>query len=361
MIKLVPRSTHSTMWIWLTPVMAFALSIVTGGLLFYLLGYPPVDTLSAFFVQPLMDRYGMAELIVKAAPMAMIAVGLSLGFRANVWNIGAEGQLTIGAALGSLLVIYNPDSESIVLLPAILIMGMLGGMAWAAIPAYLKTRFNTNEILTSLMLVYVAILLLSTLVHGPWKDPMGFNFPESIDFPDVASIPKILSGTRMHAGVFAALLAVAAGWVVLSKTLIGFQVRVVGLAPQAAKYSGVDASKIVWLTMLGTGALAGLAGIIEVSGLIGRLQPVISPGYGFTAIIVAFVGRLHPLGVLIASLVLALSYLGADSVQIRLGLPRGIAGVFQGMLLFYLLAADVLIHYKVRIGSQRNTVGRVVE
>ncbi len=356
MIRLIPRTTHSQLWVWLTPLLAFALSIVTGGLLFKLLGYPPVDTLIAFFISPLKDRYGIAELMVKAAPMAIIAVGLSIGFRANVWNIGAEGQLTLGAVAGSILVVYNPHSENLLLLPAILILGMLGGMAWAAIPAFLKTRYNTNEILTSLMLVYVAILLLSTLVHGPWKDPQGFNFPESVDFPDAGSIPKILSGTRMHAGVFAALVVVAGGWVVLSKMLIGFQVRVAGLAPGAAKYSGINHARVVWITMLGTGALAGLAGIIEVSGLIGQLQPIISPGYGFTAIIVAFVGRLHPVGVLIASIVLALSYLGADSVQIRLGLPRGIAGVFQGMLLFYLLATDVLINYKVQWRSRQSAV-----
>ncbi len=359
MIRLVPRATHSKLMIWLTPLLALTLSIITGGILFYVLGHPPIQSLLAFFVSPLADSYGIGELIIKAVPLATIAVGLSIGFRANVWNIGAEGQLVVGAIVGGSLVIYNPTSENFLMLPGILMMGMLGGMAWAAIPAFLKARFNTNEILTSLMLVYVAILLLSNLVHGPWKDPGGFNFPESVDFPAVAELPNLWRGTRLHAGVFIALFAAVAGWIVLSKLLIGFQVRVAGLATGAAKYSGIKYSHIVWITMLGTGALAGLAGIVEVSGLLGQLQPVVSPGYGFTAIIVAFLGRLHPIGVLVASLILALTYLGADFVQIRLGLPRGIAGVFQGMLLFFLLATDVLINYKIQWRKPQTATGEV--
>ncbi len=332
---------------WLTPIMALGLNLVAGTILFYLLGYPPLQSLHAFFIAPISDLYGVSELIVKAAPLAMIAVGLSMGFRANVWNIGAEGQLTIGALTGSALVIYFPESENVLMLPAMLILGALGGMAWASIPAFLKTRFNTNEILTSLLLVYVAILLLSTLVHGPWRDPAGFNFPESVIFPDAATIPVMVPGTRLHFGTIFALLAIATGWVLIARTLTGFQVRISGLAPNAARYTGVSSRRIVWYVLLGAGGLAGLAGIVEVSGLIGQVQPNISPGYGFAAIIVAFLGRLHPVGILFASLVLALSYLGGEFVQIKLGLPLGIAGVFQGMLLFFLLSCDVLINYRI--------------
>ena len=348
-IKLVPRQTHSKVMTWLTPLIALALSLVVGTIMFYLLGFPPLQSLYAFFISPISDLYGVTELLVKATPLAIIAVGLAMGFRANVWNIGAEGQFTIGALTGSALVIYFPQSDNILMLPAMLILGVAGGMAWAAIPAFLKTRFNTNEILTSLLLVYVAILILSTLVHGPWRDPDGYNFPESVIFQDVATLPVIVPGTRLHVGSIFAILVIATGWVLFSRTLAGFQVRVAGLAPHAARYTGVRSDRMIWYLLLGAGGLAGLAGIIEVSGLIGQVQPVISPGYGFAAIIVAFLGRLHPVGILFASLVLALSYLGGEFVQIKLGLPLGIAGVFQGMLLFFLLSCDVLINYRIVI------------
>ena len=341
--------------IWLTPLLALFLSLVSGCILFYFLGYPALEALYTFFISPISDLYGVCELIIKASPLAIIAVGLSMGFRANVWNIGAEGQLTFGALTGGALVIYFPQWDNFLMLPAILIMGILGGMAWAAIPAFLKTRFNTNEILTSLLLVYVATLLLSTLVHGPWRDPAGFNFPESVFFQDAAILPNLLSGTRLHAGVFFSVLVIATGWIILSRTITGFQLKVAGLAPDAARYSGVQSSRTVWYVLLGAGGLAGLAGTIEVSGLINQLQPNISPGYGFAAIIVAFLGRLHPAGILFASLVLALSYLGGESVQIKLGLPLAIAGVFQGMLLFFLLACDLFVNYRLEIKFARAT------
>ena len=350
-LRLVSRQTHSKTMTWLTPIMAFGLSLVAGTIMFYLLGYPPLKSLYSFFISPISDLYGLSELFVKATPLAIIAVGLSMGFRANVWNIGAEGQFTIGALAGSSLVIYFPESQNVFMLPAMLILGVLGGMAWASIPAFLKTRFNTNEILTSLLLVYVAVLILSTLVHGPWRDPHGYNFPESVIFQKVATLPVILPGTRLHLGAVFAILVVATGWVLFARTLVGFQVRVSGLAPHAARYTGVKPDRMVWYTLLGAGGLAGLAGIVEVSGPIQQVQPIISPGYGFAAIIVAFLGRLHPIGVLFASMVLALTYLGGESVQIKLGLPLGIAGVFQGMLLFFLLSCDLLINYRIEFKS----------
>ena len=346
-IKLVARATHSTLMMWVTPLIALALSLIFGGILFQVLGYPPLKTLHAYFISPISDSYGLSELFVKASPLAMIAIGLALGFRANVWNIGAEGQLTLGAITGSALVIYSPEIDHFLALPAILVLGILGGAAWGAIPAFLKIRFNTNEILSSLMLVYVAGLLLSVLIHGPWRDPAGFGFPESVDFPSATVVPQLVTGTRLHAGTILALLIAATGWVLLSKTWIGFQVKIAGQPIKAARYAGVHRNRVVWWTLVGCGGTAGLAGIIEVAGPIGQLQPFISPGYGFAAIIVAFLGRLHPAGIIPASLVLALSYLGGESVQIKLALPIGITGVFQGMLLFFLLACDLLVHYKL--------------
>jgi simple sugar transport system permease protein len=238
----------------------------------------------------------------------------------------------------------------VLLLPVMIVAGALGGMAWAAIPAWLKTRFNANEILTSLMLTYVAILFLSYLVHGPWRDPEGFNFPESRMFPDAGTMPVLVEGTRMHFGAILALLAVVGGWLILAKALIGFQLRVVGVAPVAARYVGFKEKRLIWFVLLLSGGLAGVAGVSEVSGPIGQLIPTISPGYGFTAIIVAFLGRLHPIGVLLAGLVMALTYIGGETAQIEIGLPAAVAGIFQGIILFYLLACDVLNLYRIRFG-----------
>ncbi len=349
LLKLEARGQRSRPMVYLTPVLAIVLTLIAGTIMFAWLGYPPLQALEAYFIKPVSSAYGVSELLVKATPLALIGVGLAIGFRANVWNIGAEGQLTIGAifAGGIALAFYEVDSPFI--LPLMIVAGLLGGLLWAAIPAYLRVRFNANEILTSLMLTYVAILILSYLVHGPWRDPDGLNFPESRIFSDSAVLPVILEGTRLHLGAVFALLAVVAGWVFISRTLVGFQVRVIGLSPMAADYAGFSQKKIIWLTLLLSGALAGLAGMIEVSGPIGQLLPTISPGYGFTAIIVAFLGRLHPLGIMIAALLMALTYLGGEVAQIDMNLPLAITGVFQGMILFFLLAVDVLINYRIRI------------
>lgn len=347
MLRIEQRAEPSRRMVLLTPLLAVALTVVSGFVLFALLGYEPLAALYHFFVSPVTTRYGLAELVVKATPLVLIATGLAIGFRANVWNIGAEGQLTIGALAGGGLALWLHDSDSPLLLPAMLAAGALGGMAWAAIPAFLRTRCNVNEILTSLMLTYVALLLLSLLVHGPWRDPAGFNFPQSRLFPPAGTMPILLEGTRLHLGALLALAAALGAWIMLGRTLVGFQVKVVGAAPAAASFAGFSQKRMIWLALLTGGGLAGLAGVGEVAGPIGQLVPVISPGYGFTAIIVAFVGRLHPLGVIAAGLVMALSYIGGENAQIAVGLPIAVTGVFQGMLLFFLLACDVLVRYRI--------------
>ncbi len=346
--ELVKRPEPSKTMVYLSPLLALGITLAAGVVMFQVMGVDPAAALHAFFVEPLTSAYGWAELGVKATPLMLIAVALAIGFRAGVWNIGAEGQLTLGAICGGGVALWLYRVDSLFVLPLMLICGILGGMAWAAIPAFLKTRFNTNEILTSLMLTYVATLLLSLLVYGPWRDPDGFNFPESRIFSDSATLPIIVENTRLHLGALLALALVAAVWVMLARSIIGFQVKVVGQAPAAGRYAGFSLNRVVWFCFALAGGAAGLAGIVEVSGPIGQLLPSISPGYGFTAIIVAFLGRLHPLGVVFAALLLALSYLGGESAQITLNLPLAVTGVFQGMLLFFLLACDVLIHYRIR-------------
>jgi ABC-type uncharacterized transport system permease subunit len=353
LIRLVQRPEPSAGMVYVSPVIAVVLTILTSMVMFALLGVDPVKAIVTFFIEPISSLDGVAELCVKATPLILIGVGLSLGFKANVWNIGAEGQLVIGALAGGGLGLAFFDQSSVFLVPAMLVCGALGGMAWAAIPAWLKTRFNTNEILTSLMLTYVGLLVLSYLVHGPWKDPEGQNFPESRLFHDSALLPILIDETRLNVGFLLALLVVVAGWVLISRHIIGFQIKVIGMAPMAASFAGFKEKRLIWLTLLISGGCAGLAGVIELSGAIGQIVPTISPGYGFTAIIVAFLGRLHPVGVMFAGLLMALTYLGGDSAQITMNLPNAVTGVFQGMLLFYLLASDVLIKYRLRIGAPK--------
>ncbi|MBK7794383.1 MAG: ABC transporter permease [Betaproteobacteria bacterium] len=322
--------------------------MLIGFALFTALGKDPWQAFHVFFVKPVETRYGIGELLLKAGPLMLCAVGLASGYRANVWNIGAEGQLTMGAICGGGLALLFHDSTSLLLLPAMIVAGALGGMAWAAIPALLRTRFNANEILVSLMLVYVATYTLSLLVHGPWRDPEGFNFPQSKMFEPAALLPNLLEETRLNVGFLVALAAIAAGWVFMAKSLVGFQMRVAGLAPAAANYAGISATRTIWLGMLIGGACAGVAGVGEAAGPVGQLLPSISPGYGFAAIIVAFVGRLHPVGILCASLLMSLLYLGGESAQMELALPSAVTGLFQGTLLFFLLASDVFINFRLR-------------
>ena len=352
-IRLELRGEASRAMVYQSPLIAVVLSLLAGMVMFWIMGTDPFRAVYAFFVEPISTFNGFAELLVKATPLILIGLGLSLGFQANIWNIGAEGQLTLGAIFGGGVALAFFDVDTPFLLPAMLVAGIIGGMVWAAIPAFLKTRYNTNEILTSLMLTYVGLLLLSYLIHGPWRDPDGFNFPESRLFHDSAVLPVIIEGTRLHIGWLIALFLAILAWWLIAKHIVGFQIRVIGMAPAAASFAGFKEKRVVWLTLLMSGGAAGLAGVIEVAGPIGQIVPVISPGYGFTAIIVAFLGRLHPVGVVLAGLLMALTYLGGDSAQITMNLPNAVTGVFQGMLLFFLLASDVLIRYRIRIGGPR--------
>lgn len=349
-LVLEKRAERSTFIALASPLLAVALTLVTMSIFFLILGKNPVGALYIYFIEPLTDSYTLMEIAVKASPLVMIAIGLSLCYLANVWNIGAEGQFLIGAVTGSYLaVVTNGTDAGPWVLPAMLVMGALGGALWAMIPALCKTRFGANEILVSLMLVYVADLILDYLVRGPWRDPKGMNFPVTVSFDPVATVPVIMDGGRLHAGVIITLIVVAAAAVMLGRTIKGFEIRVVGAAPRAARFAGFSSDKLVIFTFAVSGALAGLAGIIEVAGPVGVLQPGISPGYGFTAIIVAFLGRLNPIGILIAGLFLALTFIGGEGAQISMKVPLDLTKVFQGILLFYVLACDSLILYRIRL------------
>ncbi|MCC8979514.1 ABC transporter permease [Bradyrhizobium acaciae] len=349
-LVLEKRAERSRTVALISPLIAIGLTIVTMTILFAVMGKNPILALYVYFIAPLADGYSLQEIAVKATPLVMIAIGLSLCYLANAWNIGAEGQFLMGAVAGSWIAVKTQGTEAgHWVLPAMLLLGAIAGALYALIPAICKVRFGASEILTSLMLVYVADLLLDYLVRGPWRDPQGFNFPTTAEFDPVATVPTLIEGGRLHLGSILALIVVAAGAVLLGRTIKGFEIRVVGAAPRAARFGGFNANQLILLTFAISGALSGLAGIIEVAGPVGHLQPGISPGYGFTAIIVAFLGRLNPVGILIAGLFLALTFIGGEQAQIAMKIPLDVTKVFQGVLLFYVLACDSLILYRFRI------------
>jgi ABC-type uncharacterized transport system permease subunit len=348
MFKLEPRPAPSKALALASPLLALLITVMAGVGLFVALGKDPVAGLRMFFIEPLKGGYALSELSIKATPLVLIGLGLAVCYRANIWNIGAEGQFVMGAVFaGGVAMRATPDSGPGILV-AVLLAGALGGMCWAAIVALLRDRFNASEILVSLMLVYVAEMVLSYLVYGPWKDPAGYNFPQTITFLDATRLPKLIPGFRLNAGVFLALVAVVGFAVFLFRTYAGFQLQVGGLAPAAARYAGFSSRSALWTALLLSGGMAGLAGAMDVAGPQGQLTPYVPVGYGFAAIIVAFVGRLNPIGIVFSAVLMSMFFIGGELAQSRLGLPKALTGVFQGLLLFALLACDTFVHQRLR-------------
>ena len=345
---LEPRPHPSRVMRWTAPLIAVAATLLIGSLLFWALGKPVAESFRVFFVQPLASGYGWSELLIKACPLILIAQGLAIGFKARIYNIGAEGQLIVGALAGGWVAIATDGSDSAWILPAMVLAGAIGGALWGAIPALLRTRFNASETLTTLMLTYVASLLLAWLMNGPWRDPDGMNFPQSIMFSDRALFSILLEGSRVNTSMFITGFAVLAFWLFNARSFMHFQIEVGGLAPAASHYAGFSSRQTIWLCLVISGMTAGIAGVGEIAGPVGQLNLNISPGYGFAAIIVAHLGRLHSIGIVLAAFIMALIYLGGEAAQVALQMPSAITGVFQGMLLFFLLGSDVFIDNRLR-------------
>ena len=357
MIRFEARPAPSRLMSALSPLVALLATVAVAALLFLALGKDPVQGLSVFLVEPLRGARALSEIGLKSTPLILCALGLSLCYRSNVWNIGAEGQFLLGAIGGGGLALWVTAGELAIsrwaFFPLLILAGAAAGAAWAAVVALLRDRFHASEILVSLMLVYVANLVLSYLVFGPWKDPHGWNFPQTMSFAEATAVPRLARGMRLHAGFPFALLVTAAAWLFTFRTYRGLQLQVGGAAPAAARYAGFSARSSLWTVLLTSGALAGIAGAFEAAGPMGQLTPHVSTGYGFTAIIVAFVGRLHPLGCVLGSGLLSMFLIGGELAQSRVGLPAALTGVFQGVLLLALLACDTLIHYRPRWTSTR--------
>jgi general nucleoside transport system permease protein len=352
MLKLEARAQPSSFWSYGSPLLALLVTVVIGVILFVSLGKDPIRGLEMFFWQPIRNGYALGELMVKATPLLIIALGLAVCFRSNVWNIGAEGQYVLGAIFGGGVAMLADKGTGSWIVIVVLLAGVVGGMLWAALTALLRDRFNANEILVSLMLVYVAVLLLSYLVGGPWKDPAGFNFPQTKNFDISTRIPRLFEGSRVNVGLLLAVVGVAGLWVFLFRTRAGFAQQVGGLAPAAARYAGFSSRQALWTALMISGGLAGLAGALEVAGPIGQLTAYVPAGYGFAAIIVAYVGRLHPVGMVFSAILMSMFYIGGEMAQSRLGLTKSLTGVFQGLLLFSLLACDTLVNYRLRFGRR---------
>ncbi|GLQ08462.1 ABC transporter permease [Devosia yakushimensis] len=346
--RLEKRPEPSRLMLYVTPVAAVLLTMIIGAIIFSLIGYDGIGAVREIFLTPLTNAYKWQDLGVKAAPLIIIGVGLSVAYRANVWNIGAEGQYIIGGLAGTWVALATYGMTGPWILPLMILAGVVGGMLYAAIPALLRTRLNVNEILTSLMLTYASVQLIYYLIRAPWKDPMGMGFPQTRLFSEAARLPTIIPGTIVHLGVPIAILVALVAWFIMTRSVFGYQMRAVGAAPHAARYGGFSENKTIWLAMLVSGALAGLAGVLEVAGPFQRMVPGFPTNYGFTAIIVAFLGRLNPLGVILAGIVMAITFVGGEVAQTTIGLPNAATGIFQAMVLFFLLAGDILVRYRLK-------------
>lgn len=357
---LVPRQSQSRVPLIAVPAATIALTLISAILMFSALGASPGVVLYAFFVEPLSSTYNLGEVLIKASPLILIAQGLAIGFRAKVWNIGAEGQLIVGAICASLIPIYWSRSDSLLLLPGMIVLGALGGVAWAAIAAMLRTRFNASEIITTLMLTEIARQLLYFLVTGPLRDPMGYNFPQSVRFPLAALYPTFGGvGVRANLSIIITLVVTVVCWIFVTKSFASFKLLVGGTSPAAAKYAGFLPKQAIWISLLVGGLVAGLAGVGEIAGPIGKLQRIISPGYGYAAIIVAFLGGLSPTGIVFAGLFMAVIYVGGDNALVTAEIPASAPVVFQGLLLVFYLATSGFARYEIRRLPSAVSVARV--
>ncbi len=348
-IRLEKRLTPSRFMQVATPVASVLLTMLLGAIIFELIGFDGPHAIYETFITPIVAPYKWVDVMTKAAPLIIIALGLSLGNQAKIWNIGAEGQYIIGAITGAGVAFALPNAEGLWIIPLMMAAGILGGMAWAAIPALLRTRYRVSEVLSTLMLVYVALQVLSYLIGGPWKDPNGHNFPQTPPLTAAQQLPHVIPGTVIPPGLVVAIVLTLVFWLLTTRSVYGFSVRTVGAAPSAARYGGFDASHTVWTTLMISGGMAGLAGILEVMSQLGQINLGFPSGYGFTAIIVSFLGRLNPIGVFLAGLILAVTYVGGQVAQTAVHVPEATAGIFQATMLFFILASDILIRYRLRI------------
>lgn len=328
------------------PVLAVLAALFFCGLFLLATGENPLAVYYAMFSGALGSEYGISETIVKMIPLALCGLGIAVAFRMQLWNIGAEGQFYLGACAATWVPLTFPALPAVVMLPLMVLAGFLGGGLWGLIAGWCKTKWQVNETITTLMMNYIGILWVNYLVYGAWRDPAGLNFPLTAAFPEAALLPAF--GTlRVHYGVFAVLILAVVLWVLFKSTKWGYETLVIGSNPEAARYAGMNIRSNVLKVMFISGAICGFAGMVEVSGIVGRLQPGISPGYGYTAISVAWLARLHPLVIVLVAFLFAIIHVGGFMIQ-TMGIPAAVATMLQGAILFFVVGSDILTQYEIK-------------
>lgn len=347
-VRIEKREIPSRMMLFLSSILSLLLALIAAAVIFSSYGVDPFEAYRRVFVGSFGSWYGFSETVVKTIPLMVCAIGLSIAFRARLWNIGAEGQLLMGAIGATWVALSFPDAPAVVLQSTMYSLGFLLGAVWGLIPGVLRTKFGNQVAITSLMMNYIAARIVEYLVYGPWKGPGEWGFPYTSKFSVAAQLPR-MPGTRIHSPTLLLGLALAVAlYILTTKTRFGFEVRVTGENPNAAKYAGMSFLKIALLSMLISGGLAGLAGVGEVAGIQLRLRTGISPGYGYTAIIVVWLSRLNSLLVVPVSLLFGGLLVGGDAIQL-IGLPFAAIDMFNGLILLFVIGGEVLIEYKISV------------
>lgn len=331
---------------WWIPFLSVLLALAVCGIFIAANGMNPFPVYKKMFTGAFGTAYGLTETLVKAIPLLLCGLGVAIAYRISVWNIGAEGQFAAGAMAATAFTIYFPNMPGILIIPAMIVFSIVAGGIWGLLTAIPRTYFQVNELVTSLMLNYVALLAMDYFVFGPWKDPEGMNFPGTPMFTAAQSLP-VLGDTRLHLGLLFGIIAIVLYGFFIKYTRWGYELRLIGANPEAAKNAGIRISRHILMVMLISGGLAGLAGMAEVSGVTHRLMYGISPGYGYTAIIVAWLAKLHPVGLAVSSFLFGGLIVGGYSVQ-TIGLPSSISEMLQGAILFFLIAGGTMSKFRLR-------------
>lgn len=351
LVSLEKRGDVSKTVLLLNPIISVALALLAGAVFMVLTGRDPVEIYTTMINGAFGSSYGLSETVVKAIPLLLSGLAVSVAFRMQLWNIGAEGQIYIGAIAATWVALFHSDGPRVFVLAMMVGAAFIAGGFWGLLPAIPRALFKVNETITTLMLNYVAILFSNYLIYGPWKDPQGYNFPLTAMFPTSATLPT-LGDTRIHYGLFFCLIAAVILYILLWHTKWGYEIRVIGESPVAAKYAGMNIIKNILIVMFISGGLAGLAGMAEVSGISQRLQPGLSPGYGYTAIIVAWLSRLNPFTMIGVSFLFGGLLVGGYTMQTS-GLPAAMVSMLQGAILFFVLGGEIFTRYRIRLNTGR--------
>jgi ABC-type uncharacterized transport system permease subunit len=352
-LQIEPRlKTSRWLPIW-TSIVAVIVSLILGGILIAIVGGDPIATYAHIGRVAFGDLGGITDTLTKATPLILVGLACSLAFRMKLWNIGAEGQFFMGAWAASAVVLIPllpAETSPFIFIPAMMIAGMLGGAAWGFIPGFLKARFRVNEVITTLMLNYIAVAWNNFFIFAVWSEggfQMSPMFPRTAWLPrlsDLASSIKEFRGLTLHGGFIIALIAAVVVWFIMNRSKWGYEIRLIGDNPKAAEYAGIPIKRNIILVMMVSGALAGLAGMSEISGVVHRLQGAISPGYGFTGIIIAWLAKLNPFAVILVSIFFGALLLAGREIQ-----PSGIPKMIQGIVLVCLIASDFFVRYRMQI------------